>query len=137
MAVYDSRHLQYDCQEPGSSPEPYARQSSMGHLYPFFHPLYTCTCVCRCQKRRTVLRKGHVAYSVYFVFSGAVSVDFDPDDHSIFTQKRLITLRKGAVFGVSRKICSRTEWQSSLKACTACRCCSMIYGPLEPAVCIR
>jgi len=31
--VYDSRHLQADCQEPGSAPEPYARQSSMG--YPF------------------------------------------------------------------------------------------------------
>jgi len=55
----------------------------------------------RCQKRRTLLRKGHVAYSVYFVFSGAVSVDYDPDDHSIFAQKKLITLRKGAVFGVS------------------------------------
>jgi len=23
--VYDSRHLQVDCQEPGSAPEPYAR----------------------------------------------------------------------------------------------------------------
>jgi len=23
--VYDSRHLQADCQEPGSTPEPYAR----------------------------------------------------------------------------------------------------------------
>ena len=32
--VYDSRHLQADCQEPGSAPEPYARQSSMGY---FFH----------------------------------------------------------------------------------------------------
>ena len=31
--VYDSRHLQADCQEPGSAPEPYARQSSM--RYPF------------------------------------------------------------------------------------------------------
>ena len=30
--VYDSRHLQADCQEPGSAPEPYARQSSMGWL---------------------------------------------------------------------------------------------------------
>ena len=29
--VYDSRHLQADCQEPGSAPEPiYAQQSSMG-----------------------------------------------------------------------------------------------------------
>jgi len=33
--VYDSRHLQADCQEPGSAPEPYARQTSMGYLYLF------------------------------------------------------------------------------------------------------
>jgi len=33
--VYDSRHLQADCQEPGSAPEPYAGQSSMGYLYLF------------------------------------------------------------------------------------------------------
>jgi len=33
--VYDSCHLQLqaDCQEPGSAPEPYARQSSMGYLF--------------------------------------------------------------------------------------------------------
>jgi len=31
--VYDSRHLQADCQEPGSAPEPYARATSMGYLY--------------------------------------------------------------------------------------------------------
>jgi len=30
--VFDSRHLQADYQEPGSAPEPYARQSSMGYL---------------------------------------------------------------------------------------------------------
>jgi len=28
--VYDSRHLQADCQEPGSAPEPYARQIEYG-----------------------------------------------------------------------------------------------------------
>jgi len=33
--VYDSRHLQADCQEPGSAPEPCARQSSTGYLYLF------------------------------------------------------------------------------------------------------
>jgi len=33
--VYDSRHLQADCQEPGSAPEPYARQSSTDYLYLF------------------------------------------------------------------------------------------------------
>ena len=36
MAAYrrvnDSRHIQADCQEQGSAPEPYARQSSMGHF---------------------------------------------------------------------------------------------------------
>ena len=37
--VYDSRHLQADCQEPGSAPEPYARQSSMGYLY-LLHKYY-------------------------------------------------------------------------------------------------
>jgi len=37
--VYDSRHLQADCQEPGSAPEPYAWQSSIGYLYVF----YACT----------------------------------------------------------------------------------------------
>ena len=30
--VYDSRHLQADCQEPGSALEPYARQSSMVYV---------------------------------------------------------------------------------------------------------
>jgi len=33
--IYDSRHLQADCQELGSAPEPYARQSSMAYLYLF------------------------------------------------------------------------------------------------------
>jgi len=31
--AYDSRHLQADCQEPVSAPEPNAWQSSMGDLY--------------------------------------------------------------------------------------------------------
>jgi len=41
--VYDSRHLQADCQEPGSALEPYARQSSMGYVY-----LFTCLSGARC-----------------------------------------------------------------------------------------
>ena len=31
--VYDSRHLQADCKEPGSAAEDYAWQSSIGYLY--------------------------------------------------------------------------------------------------------
>ena len=35
--VYDSRHLQADCQEPAKFRNPiYARQSSMGYLYLFY-----------------------------------------------------------------------------------------------------
>jgi len=34
--VYDSCHLLADYQEPGSTPEPDARQSSMGYLYLFY-----------------------------------------------------------------------------------------------------
>jgi len=33
--VYDSRHLQADCQGPESAPELYARQSSIRYLLPF------------------------------------------------------------------------------------------------------
>jgi len=33
--VYDSRNLQADCPEPGSAPEPYSPQSSVGYLYLF------------------------------------------------------------------------------------------------------
>jgi len=42
--VYDSRHLQTDCQEPRSAPEPYARQSSMGYLYLLQRPHRACYC---------------------------------------------------------------------------------------------
>ena len=35
--VNDSHHLQADCQEPGSAPEPYALQSSMGYFYFFYY----------------------------------------------------------------------------------------------------
>jgi len=31
--IYDSHHLQADCQEPGSAPEPHGPQSSMGYLF--------------------------------------------------------------------------------------------------------
>ena len=43
--VYDSHHLQSDCQEPGSAPEPYARQSSMGCLYLFGHYNFYYVCM--------------------------------------------------------------------------------------------
>ena len=56
--VYDSRHLQADCQELGSAPKTYARQSGMGYLYRFYictggvgersivMSMSVCVCVC-------------------------------------------------------------------------------------------
>jgi len=46
--VYDSHHVQADCQEPGSAPDAYARQSNMGYLY-FLRPTQL-QCVYRCAK---------------------------------------------------------------------------------------
>jgi len=40
--VYDSRHLQADCQESGSAPEPDARQSSMGYRFRVFVSTSVC-----------------------------------------------------------------------------------------------
>ena len=37
-AAVNSRHLQADCHEPGSAPEPDARQSSMGYRCLFTYP---------------------------------------------------------------------------------------------------
>ena len=42
--VYDSRHLQAYCKEPGSAPEAYARQSNMGYLYLFSNPTFLRGC---------------------------------------------------------------------------------------------
>ena len=46
--VYDSRHLQADCQEPGSAREPYARQSRMGYLFLQVITVLFTTCVSFC-----------------------------------------------------------------------------------------
>jgi len=55
LQVYDSHYLQADCQEPGSALKPYARQSSMGYLFPspideaggimFLSCMSVCVCV--------------------------------------------------------------------------------------------
>ena len=35
--VYDSRHMQADCQEPGSAPEPYAWHRVWAAFFPFYY----------------------------------------------------------------------------------------------------
>ena len=57
--VYDSRHLQADCQEPGSVPEPYARHSGMGYLYllPYCSNVLVVEGGVRVARRRAAARK--------------------------------------------------------------------------------
>jgi len=79
--IYDSRHLQADCQEPGSAPKTYVQQSSMGYLC-----LFTFTCAC--MGRRVSMQSTYSALFgrgrqrcglclpiIYFA-SAAVAVDF-------------------------------------------------------------
>jgi len=64
--VYDSRHLQADCQEPGSAAELYARYSSMGYLY-----LFTATACYLC--KRALAFSANVTFTV-FVYYDALHV---------------------------------------------------------------
>ncbi len=48
-----------------------------------------------------MLRKGHLGYNLYFIYSGAVSVVLDKDEGNIFVKPEVVVLRKGACFGVS------------------------------------
>ncbi len=72
--------------------------------------------VSRCGKRRIILRKGHLGYNLYFVYSGAVSVVLDQDDGNVFVKPETVTLRKGACFGVRlqafHKIIAQTDRQT-------------------------
>ena len=47
-----------------------------------------------------VLRKGHYGYSVYFIFTGSVSVVMDAEGDSVFIKPEVVILRRGACFGV-------------------------------------
>jgi len=62
--VYDSRHLQADCQEPGSASEPYARQSSTGYTF----------LVCRCIRR---LRSLYIRACAVGGVSARLKIDFN------------------------------------------------------------
>ena len=65
--VYDSRHLQADCQEPGSAPEPYARQSTSNRLNTFlFVPRFRLTLTAVCVHK---LHLGPIYLPVYLFIS--------------------------------------------------------------------
>jgi len=96
--VYDSRHLQADCHEPGSAPELYAGWSSMDYLYLFipdsdFQQNMTSTdlsywsrslCISRENARRSVDVCVCVCVCVWceslFRLSAALSVSPPPTD---------------------------------------------------------
>ncbi|XP_071941833.1 cyclic nucleotide-binding domain-containing protein 2-like [Antedon mediterranea] len=50
-------------------------------------------------RRRVVVRKGHIGYAFYFVFSGGAGVTLDEDEGSAFTEKEVSILKKGTCFG--------------------------------------
>jgi len=57
--VCASCNLQADCQEPGSAPEPYARQLSMGYVfYPLHYTAVQVVCIGVCLG-------GHCLLTVY------------------------------------------------------------------------
>ncbi|XP_072030370.1 uncharacterized protein [Amphiura filiformis] len=50
-------------------------------------------------RRRVVVRKGHIGYSFYFLFSGAACATLDEDEETAFMKKEVTILRKGSSFG--------------------------------------
>ena len=70
--VYDSSHVQADCQEPGSAPEPYARQSSMRYVRITLHGIVAYTFCIACEEIRQFLssiKKMHT--KKWFFFSAS------------------------------------------------------------------
>ncbi|OAF66611.1 hypothetical protein A3Q56_05669 [Intoshia linei] len=53
----------------------------------------------RIGRRRVILRKGHIGYNLYFVYSGIVSVLMDKDNDSVFVKQNVVSLKRGACFG--------------------------------------
>jgi len=85
--VYDSHHLQADCQESGSALEPYARQSSMGYLFTFtFHGFSTARQYARAVC--AVVECPFVRLSVCLPHAGIVSkrLELGPDLQNILRQ---------------------------------------------------
>lgn len=51
------------------------------------------------ERRRVIIRKGHIAHSMYFLCYGNVGVSFSDNEDVIFSTPDPITLRPGACFG--------------------------------------
>ncbi|XP_068103041.1 cyclic nucleotide-binding domain-containing protein 2-like isoform X2 [Hyperolius riggenbachi] len=53
----------------------------------------------RFERRRVIIKKGHLGSSFYFIFSGCVAVCNDEDGSSAFVDTEPVLLHKGAKFG--------------------------------------
>ncbi|XP_061468860.1 cyclic nucleotide-binding domain-containing protein 2 [Rhineura floridana] len=53
----------------------------------------------RFERRRVIIRKGHLADSFYFIYCGSVAITDDEDGGSAFVETTPTTIRRGASFG--------------------------------------
>ncbi|CAH1774814.1 unnamed protein product [Owenia fusiformis] len=70
-------------------------------------------------RRRVVVRKGHRGESLYFIFSGSVSVVLDKDEESVFVKQEVITLTKGSCFGEIALIEGRNATRQATVVCSS------------------
>lgn len=55
----------------------------------------------RFERRRVIVKKGHIGRSFYFIYFGTVAVTNDEDGSSAFGDSSPTLIHKGASFGVS------------------------------------
>ena len=53
----------------------------------------------RYERRRVVVRRGHIGTSMFFIFYGSVGVTADYDGSSLFVSSDPILLHRGKAFG--------------------------------------
>jgi len=88
--VYDSRHLQADCQEPGSAPEPNARKSSTGYLYlPLIHSSQPASVRLLSLVAYTTIDQLSVSVNWLLLYAGRVQLRWDIDSISDWLTYRL------------------------------------------------
>ena len=125
--VYDSRYLQADCQEPGSAPEPYARQSSMGSLYLFYTPcmgLSLASLVCSggvlAARRRDADGRLRQCRAVHAAQVGAHHEDHQATIHRCYDVVERLCRRHASMYTSGHGNGGDREH----------RCCLLVYTPL-------
>ena len=88
----------------------------------------------RCEGRRVVLRRGHVAYSIYYIYTGSVKVIVDTGHVEADGSPKtfFVPLRKGACFGV-REVLYSLVFVSAFKSACQLVCLSVCPPTCLPA----